>query len=266
MTVRRLLLLGSCLVLVTGCGGGGSSDAQQELRQTAATLGTVRSGTLTLRLVVLPSSGKKGRVGFTLRGPFALRRGALPLARLTYTKLAGPRSASATFVSNGKTAYAKVGGRTVALPPAALSEISGATGGPVGNGSLAGLRIDSWLKDPQVSEGGTVGGADTDHVAAKLDVVNAANGLLSFVRQLGRNAPTITGASADQLRKAVESSSVDVWTGKQDRLLRRLLLKADLGFDVPAELKRALGNVVGAKVRFELAIANPNRPVHISAP
>lgn len=260
-----LFAVTAAALVAAGCGGN-ADDAKRELRQTAASLDTIRSGNLVLRLVVLPSTGTKGRVGFRLRGPFALRKGGLPLAAITYTQLAGARSASATFVSNGTTAYAKVGGRRVALPAAATEEIRRAAGGPSGTATLNGLRIDTWLKDPTVSDGGTVGGTDTDHVSAKLDVVNAANGLLGFVRQLGRDAPTISGDSADRLEKAVKSSSIDVWTGKRDHLLRRLLLKVKLGFDVPAELKRALGEVVGARVEFELAISNPNRPVHLPGP
>jgi len=255
-----LLVAAAFALLASGCGGGGG-DAKRELQQTAARLDTIRSGNLNLSLVVLPSTGTKGRVGFALRGPFALRKGGLPVADITYTQLAGGRSASATFVSNGTTAYAKVGGRRIALPAAATEEITRAAGGPAGKGTLSGLRIDTWLKDPTVSDGGRVGGADTDHVSAKLDVVNAANGLLALVRQLGRDAPTISGDSADQLRKAVKSSSIDVWAGKRDHLLRRLLLRVKLGFDVPSELKRALGEVVGAKVEFELAISDPNRPI-----
>jgi hypothetical protein len=257
-----LVLVATSALLAAGCGGD-AGEAKRELRQTAARLDTIRSGNLDLRLVVLPATGTKGRVGFTLRGPFALRQGGLPVADITYTQLAGARSSAATFVSNGTTAYAKVGSRKISLPPAATDEIKRAAGSPAGTGTLSGLRIDTWLRDPSISDGGSVGGADTDHVSAKLDVVNAANGLLGFVRQLGRDAPTISGDSANRLENAVKSSSVDVWTGKRDHLLRRLLLKVKLGFDVPSELKRALGQVVGASVVFDLAISNPNRPVHV---
>lgn len=52
----------------------------------------------------------------------------------------------------------------------------------------------------------------------------------------------------------------------RDQLLRRLLLKADLGLEVPESLRRALGQVVGAKVEFELAVASPNEPVTVKPP
>jgi hypothetical protein len=257
-------LLASLVIVAAGCGGS-ENAARRELRETAQRLGEIHSGSLTLRLLVIGTSGTKSRIGFDLRGPFELRKNALPLASLRYTQYAGARQATATFVSNGTHAYALVSGKRVSLPSSAVAQIERASSG-LGIGGGNGLRIDSWLRDPKVSDGGTVGGASTDHISAKLDVVNAANGLLGLVRSLGRAAPTITGSNADQLRKAVKSSSIDVWTGKQDKLLRRLELKAQLGFDVPKELQRALGNVVGANIEFELAVANPNKPVHIKGP
>ena len=110
------------------------------------------------------------------------------------------------------------------------------------------------------------GEGELQHVSADLDVVDAANGLLGLLRQLGRAAPTIQGAEADRLRDAVQSSSFDVWTREQDHLLRRLQLSADLGLDVPASLQRVLGKVVGAKVEFELAVDHPNEPVTVMPP
>ena len=102
----------------------------------------------------------------------------------------------------------------------------------------------------------------TRRLALPLAFVTAT--LYHFLQSRGHATPTIMGSSADQLRKAVKSSSIDVWTGKQDKLLRRLDLKARLGFGVPKELQRALGSVVGANFEFELAVSNPNKPVRIS--
>jgi hypothetical protein len=261
MRVARLVLFANALLLA-GCGGN-AGPARNDLRTTAQKLGQIHSGVLDLKLLVTPLHGKKGRIGFELTGPFDLRKQALPIAKLRYTQYASSHAATATFVSTGRQAYALSGGHKVALPASATAEIEQAAGGITG-GSGTPLRIDTWLDHPSVSDGGTVGGASTDHVTAKLDVVNAANGLLGFVRALGHATPTITGSSADQLRKAVKSSSIDVWIGKHDKLLRKLDLKAQLGFDVPKELQRALGNVVGANVEFLLAVSNPNQPVHVS--
>jgi hypothetical protein len=248
-----------------GCGGG-SSDASSTLHRTMQRLGKITSGNLLLRLVVTPRSGTSGRVGFVVSGPFALRRSGLPLLDVRYTQLTGPRSATARLVSDGNRAVAVVSGRQVALPAASVAQLRGAGGTSTGGGIVSPLHIESWLKSPQVSDGGVVGGTHTDRISGDLDAVNAANGLLALLRQLGRSAPTISGTNADHLRKAVTSSSIDIWTGKSDRLLRRLALNAQLAFDVPAQLRRAFGAIVGAHVEFVFAIGNPNERVHVALP
>lgn len=254
--MRRIaLLLAAVASVATGCG---DSGAHGVLSDTANNLGKVRSGDLTLRLVVSPREGTKGRVGFTLSGPFALAKNSLPVARIVYTQIAGAREAKATFISTGSKAYSEVDGKVQELPPLATQGIRSASSGGVGG---LGLDIASWVEDPHVTTSG-----NEQHVSAKLNVVNAANGLLGLLRQLGRTAPTIQGDEAKRLRDAVESSSFDVWTSKDGHLLRRLLLQADLGLNVPAELRRVLGDVVGAKIDFELAIARANQPVRVTPP
>jgi hypothetical protein len=264
--VRRLAALLGVAALV-GCGGGGSGEANGILSRTAANLGSIRSGDLTLRLIVSPRDGTKGRVGFELHGPFALRRGSLPVARIRYTQIAGAREGTATFVSTGAKAYALANGKAYELPASATEQVRSAAAGLGGAGNgLGTFHVESWFDHPKVEGTDEVGGTETDHVTADLDVVAAANGLLDLVRGLGRDVPRIEGQQAKQLQDAVESSSIDVWSGTQDRLLRRLLLKADLGLEVPKSLRRALGEVVGAKVEFELAVANPNEPVTVEPP
>jgi hypothetical protein len=262
--VRRTASLLVLIALAAGCGGGGR--ANQVMADAAGNLGKLRSGNLTLRLVISPREGTKGRIGFELRGPFALRPGGLPVAKIAYTQIAGANQGTATFISTGTKAYAEVSGKAYELPASSTNALRQAAGGSGSSSTFAELRIDDWVKDPVVSDGGQVGGAETMHVSGDLDVVAAANGLLDLLRQLGRDAPTIAGDQAKQLEDAVESSSFDLWSGRDDHLLRRLLLKADLGLDVPPSLRRVLGSVIGAKMDFELAVSDPNKPVSVAPP
>jgi hypothetical protein len=262
--VRRSAPLLVLALLVAGCGGSGSSD--QVLSDAAANLGKLRSGDLTLRLVVSPRDGTKGRVGFELNGPFALRPGALPVAKIAYTQIAGAHEATATFISTGTKAFAEVNGKAYELPATSTEAVRQAAGGPGGSNTFGRLRIDNWVEHPVVTDGAQLGGAPTMRVSGDLDVVAAANALLDLVRQLGRAAPTIEGDQAKQLENAVKSSSFELWSGRDDHLLRRLLLKADLGLEVPQSLRRVFGNVVGAKIDFELAVSNPNKPVSVAPP
>jgi hypothetical protein len=262
--VRRTASLLVVVACVAGCGG--SSRANQVMSDAAANLGKLRSGDLTLRLVLSPREGTKGRIGFELRGPFALRPGGLPVAKIAYTQIAGAHKGSATFISTGTKAYAEVNGKAYELPASSTNALRQAAGGSGGSNSFGQLRIDNWVKHPVVADGGQVGGAPTTRVSGDLDVVAAANGLLDLLRQLGRSAPRIEGDQAKQLENAVKSSSFQLWSGRDDHLLRRLLLKADLGLDTPQSLRRVLGDVVGATIDFELAVSNPNKPVSVPPP
>ena len=150
--MRRLAALLVVVGLAAGCG---QSDSQRILSQTADNLGKIHSGDLTLRLVVSPREGTKGRVGFELRGPFALRQGGLPVAKIAYTQIAGDRKATATFISTGTNAYAEINGIAYELPASATDAVRRAAGGGKASGGLGRLEIDSWVDHPVVTDGVT---------------------------------------------------------------------------------------------------------------
>jgi len=249
--------------LLAGCGGGGGS-AKDVLAKTAANLGKIRSGVLHVELLVTPH-GKRlgGPTGFRLDGPFSLSSGGpLPVARISYTQLASGRSATATVVSTGKKGYVQSAGKTYAFTPAQAAQLHAAAGQLGSSGSVSRVVLDRWIRNPTLSDGGQVGGTDTDRVHADLDVVQTVNGLLRLSRSAG--VQQISGANADRLSKAVRSSSFDLYTGKKDRLLRRTTIDVAFAFAVPANLRRALGSLVGARIRFVLAVDRPNSPVHVA--
>jgi hypothetical protein len=196
--------------------------------------------------------------GFELKGPFSLS-GPKLVARIAYTQIANGTSATATLVSDGRRAWIVSDRGTRALSSAQAQSVRGSLGG---SGGLGGFDIGSWIRDPKVVDG--PGG--TDRVRGTLDVVAATNGLSGVAALAGRNVATIEDDDATRLRDATRSSSVDLLTSKGDRLLRRLALSADLGFDVPASLRRALGTRVGARIDFLLAVARPNSRVVVQAP
>ena len=260
--MTRVLAALLAALALAGCGGG--SSAENVLSETAANLEKIRSADLRFRLVV-ESGGKEA--GFELVGPFALARdGALPVAELAYTQIAGSERATATFISTGRQAFVRLGDATYVLPEEQVRELRGG-GLEAGDGGLAELEIGDWLVGPKLSDGGEVGGAESDRIRAQLDAVAAGNDLLSLARSLGAGVPSdLAGKSADQLRGAVRSAEIDVFTGKEDRLLRRLVIDADLAADVPAELRSALGDLASAHFRLELELGSPNREVSVEPP
>ena len=255
--MRRTAALLALAPLLAGCGG----NAHGVLSETAARLGKIRSGNLSMSFFVTPRGvGHGRRFGYELHGPFALRgTGSLPLAHVEYTQTANGKSATVTFVSTGTRAYVVANGRQIAVPASALSGV----GGSGGNG-FSELRIDDWVKHPHGAGCKTKRQGSLECVDADLDVVNAVNDLAALARSVsGRQLPRIRGSSAKQLRDATKSARLHVESGKKDHLLRLLEIDADFGLDVPKELRKAFGNVVGAKVHFSLGVRDPNRPVHV---
>jgi hypothetical protein len=256
---RVALAVGILLLVLGGCGGGGSS-AGDVLQDTADKLGEIRSGELTLRLLVHPV-GAGDDVGFELQGPFALPREDAPAnARLRYTQIRGANRGGVTVVLAGGKGYIQSKGTYYELPADVTRSLQQSGGS--GEDPLDTLHLEGWLIDPKLERSG-----DTDRVTGTVDAVAAVNDLLQLAHDFGRDdLRPLEGKDTERFRQAVRSASLELETGAKDRLLRRLTLALDLGLDVPRELRRALGTRVGAQVRFELAVASPNMPVRITAP
>jgi hypothetical protein len=250
--VRRVSPVVALLALaVSGCGSSGASSVVAE---TGKNVAKIHSGVLDLKLLVTPHDGSP-TFGFELKGPFSLQPGKPPIARIVYTQIANGKSAFATLVSNGRRVWVISGGRTKELPAAQARELTF-------RGGFSGMDIGSWIRDAKVSSGSP----GVDRVTGKLDVVAAANGLTGVAALAGRNVPTIQGDDAKRLEAATTASKVELLTSTGDRLLRRLRVSANLGFNVPDSLSRALGTKVGTKIDFMLAVKLPNSRVVVQGP
>jgi hypothetical protein len=267
MKSRSLLALCAAVTgIAVSCGG----STNGLLEDTAANLTTIRSGILALRLDVSSTGSLAGRVGFELRGPFALPPpGKLPVARLEFTRITGDQETNALLISTGDEAFVGLGGQVYELPSAETEQLRAPPEGDEGN-PLALLRIDDWMQEPKISGGGRVGGAATERIHGDLDVVNAINDLLDLTGQLGppelASVPRLEGDSADQVRRAVRSATMDVFTGSRDHLLRRLLLQIQFGASPPPQLRAVAGAFGAARLVLELDVTDPNRPVHVAVP
>jgi hypothetical protein len=257
--MKRLgLLLALLAALLFGCGGGGPQSANDVLGETSANLGKIKSGDLALELIFSTKDGE--RAGFNLEGPFQLRSGSLPEAQLDYTQIAGDQTATQTFIMTGDTAYVRMAGATFELPPETAGQVRstlGATGG------LGVIDLKGWVQDPGLAAGEEVGGAETDHVTGRLNVATVLTGLVAIASQFGGTTPLtpLEGKSAEQVEQAVDRATIDVWTGREDRLLRKLEIAIE--FSRAAEQVKSL---VGAAVHFTLGISNPNEKVTIEKP
>ena len=263
--------LGGLVAAAAALGLAACGDSPEEVvGQTAARLGEIRSGDLTMRVLAAPSGEQLERgSGFLLDGEFALprRSGELPSADVDYTTVAGAQRGTVGIVSTPRAAFVRVGGQAYELPPEREDALRGAAGGQGGTSGLERLRIDTWVREPELDDGPSVGGEETERVRGSVDVVRAANALLAAAGETGPDGgPAIAGADARRLERATRSTRLELVTGAEDRLLRRLVLDLDMEADVPARLRERLGAVGGARFRMELEVGAPNRPVRVRAP
>lgn len=241
-------------------------SAGEVVAETARKLPKVRSGELSMRVRAAPRGTDLARgVGFSLEGPFALAvPERLPTADVAFTRMAGENRARVNFVSTGREAFVRTGGETYALGAARERRLRGAAPASGPSGGLGELDIEDWVEDPKLEAGPVLGGVPTDRITSRLRVVEAANGLLEVS---GRGGPQrLAGADARKLTRAARSARLELLTGAEDRLLRRLSIDLELSADIPAAVRDALGPLGGARFRLDLDVKDPNRPVRVARP
>ena len=261
--MRRVLPLLLGVAVLAGCGGGGDdADPAAILSQTAANLGKIRSAeSMHLKLLVDPGEGEP--FGFELEGPVALcDLRPLPVLDVEYTQIANGQEATVRIMANGEQGFVVLDGTAYEMGDDQEAELRSACEELEGGGGLESLRVGDWVRDPEASSGD-----DVDTVTGELDVVAVTNDLVDIARAFGGSAlARLDSDDARRVAEATEDSSFELETGHDDHLLRRLSLGAELGFDVPEDLRRALGNAVGGTFTFELELEDPNAEIQVQQP
>ncbi len=268
----------------SGGGGGGSGDAQTLLKQTFSGSHPIKSGKANLQLVVnvqgVPSL--KGPIKLALTGPFqSVGGGALPKFDLAVNVGVQGQSIKAGLTSTSDSLFVQFGGTAYQVPANVLAQLKqsmkqsqqqGATA--KGTFDLAGLGIDplSWLKDAKVEGNESIGGTETQHVSAALDVDAFLNGIDKILAKVaskggipgapaGQKIPTsIPANTRKQIEDAVKSATIDVWTGTGDKTLRKLAVALALA------PKDSSGTPKSAQIAFSLELQELNKPQTISTP
>jgi len=279
--IVALLALITIVAGLTACGGG--SDVNGLLKQTFSGNQKVKSGKLsvTLSLDAQGLQGVNGPVKLVLTGPFQ-SRGAkqLPLFDLQLALNAAGQSLSAGAVSTGDKGFLKFQGTAYALTDQIFAqfkqsfETSQAQQGTKKNQSFGAFGINprDWLSDAKNAGSENVGGADTTHIKAKVDLAKLlvdVDKLLAKAGQAGGSAtqrlPTrLTEAQRKQVRDALKNVTFDLYTGKADKTLRRMTIGFD--FSVPQGRQAAANGLKGGHVDLDLTITDLNKPQTIVAP
>jgi hypothetical protein len=279
-----LLSAAFAALVIVACGGGGSGQATDLLKQTFSGSHTVNSGKLSLDVTVNPSGSStlKGPIALTFGGPFAsLGSGKLPKSDFNVAISALGHTGSLGILSTGTAGYVKLSGTSYQLPAAtfrqlesSFSSLTTASSAGSGSGALGKLGINPlhWLKNPTIAGNESVGGASTTHIRSGVNVsalLSDLNTFLSKASSLGVSGASklpkgISPSTRARIANAVRQPSLDVWTGTSDKTLRRLAI--NMTVPVTGQISSLLGGLNSAQISLSLQYANLNQPQTITAP
>jgi hypothetical protein len=280
-----LILLVISAVAVAACGSSSSStsaDPQTLLKETFSGSHKVSSGNLTFNLTANPSGSStlKGPISLSLTGPFQSRgKGNLPASNFTISASALGHHGQLGIVSTGTTGYVVLQGSAYQLPAADFSRLqssfsSSANNSSATSGGLAkfGIKPLDWLTNPTTVGSDSVAGTPTTHIKADVNVSALLGDLDTLLQKAAASGAagstqiptTIPPATKDQITKAIQHPTVDIWTGNSDHTLRKLSL--NLNVPVNGRAATALGGLTSAGIGLTLQYANLNQPQTISAP
>ena len=288
---NRILRVGVLLVMLAGvslavaaCGGSSSGDAVGLLKDTFSGSHQVKSGKLNVALTVDPSGSTtlRGPISLSFGGPFqSLGSGKLPQSSFTVRLSALGDAGSVAIISTGTHGYVTFQGSSYQLPQSDFQNLESgfsqlaSTGGSDGNSGVLGkLGINPlhWLTNPQVVGTESMGGVQTTHIHAGIDVSKFLGDFNTFLKKAsslkvpgssslsgGLSASTITAIANE-----IQNPSFDVWTGNSDKTLRRVLIHLTL--PVTGQISTLLGGLHSAGIGLSMAYSALNQPQTITAP
>jgi len=257
---------------LSGCGGGTKEDPAKVLDQTFSGQRAVKSGKVKVRIAIDAKglSGVNGPVTITLTGPFQREPRQLPRFDLDTMLSAGGRTLVVGAVSTGDKGFIKFQGSAYAVPDAIFAGFK--QGFAQARSTSPGIDPRKWMRRPKVQGDEEVAGEPTTHVSSDIDVpklLDDRGRILQKASQLGvaRNRPVSTNLTAAQKRAvadAIERPRFDVYSGKHDRILRRLTVA--FGFKVPAARQQRANGLKSGTVTVDVELARVNRPEPTRAP
>jgi hypothetical protein len=267
--------------VVAGCGGGSSSndeDPQKVLDETFNNPTKITSGNVGISVNGSAEGDESGDFSAQISGPFQSEgENTFPQFDLTANVSASSGGPSLSFdgslIATKDNAYVEyqdqayeVGADiykrfTQAYAKAAKQNQSQSAGGANVLGQF-GVDPKTWLTNV-TNEGTTdVEGEDTIHIHGDADVEQIVTDLQKISQQTGSTATQqITPEQLDMLKSAVQDASIDVYSGTDDHLLRKLALA--LSITPPASSGASVSSV---DVDFSLTFSDVNQAQTITAP
>lgn len=281
-----LVVLASLVLAACGSSNDNSSASPSTLlSQTFTGTHKVTSGVLNLALTIdaSGSSTLNGPITISFGGPFQTRgAGKLPESNFTVSASALGRNAALGILSTGTNGYVTLQGTSYQMPQAtfqklesSFAQLTSSAGTSQGSGTLGKLGIHPlrWLTHPTTVGSENVGGAQTTHIHAGINVPVLLNDLNTFVEKASSASSSATAstlksgippATRQKIAAAVRNPSFDVWTGTSDKTIRRLSIA--LTVPITGSLSTQLGGVKSADIGLTMQYSDLNQPQKIAAP
>jgi hypothetical protein len=275
-----LLLVLALALGFAACGGGddeasSSTDVNELLQQTFTGKKEVNSGNLDLSLRIEAQGGQAGVSGpivVRLSGPFQSQEdGRLPEFSLDASFEGGGQTYNAGATSTGDKGFLSFMGTDYAVDQMIFEQFKAGFEQAQQEGqqqdmqSFSSLGMDprKWLTNPKNEGEAEVGDEDTIKitggvdVAALMDDVNNALEKASSLglSQAGQVPERITDAQKQQVVEAVKDPRVEIYTGAEDKILRRMVVNLGIA-----------DQAASGTVAFDVSITDLNEDQDIAEP
>jgi hypothetical protein len=261
-------------VALAGCNDGGNDDEARELLRTGlgSTIGSARlTVDLTARLEGIPQ--QRAPVKIELNGPYRSNPGGgLPDADLDMAISGGGQTFSLGLLSTGDRAFVEFGGTAYEVSAETVKRLNGdgsARGGPGLRGALQsrfGVDPLNWVVDASDEGEATIGGEETRHVRAEVDVKKTLGDLNRVVARTsgpGRAPPTLSVEQIESIGEVIDDPKLDVYVGRDDKIRRFSL---DFAFEVPEDDRRRLNGLSSGTITLDVELNEVGQPQRIEEP
>jgi hypothetical protein len=278
MLSRTLAFLLVALLAVAGCGGDdeaadSSTDVDQLLKETFEGGKSIESGKISLTLDA-SSEGDDQPLLVKVSGPFQSEgAGRLPQLDIDASLEGGGQSMSGGITTTADQAFVTIEGSTYEVSGPVFEQFKAgyeesAKQSTDENQSLASLGIDPrrWLTNARNEGESQVGDTETIKITGDVDVpklLDDVNAALEKVRSLGVQGSDqipekLTDEEKRETAEAIQELSVEIHTGADDRILRRIVVTMSV---VPPEDGAGV-----VDLKFDLQLLDVNEDQEIEAP
>lgn len=275
LTLIALLASLLAMLVFAGCGGSSSadssSDPQQLLNETFNGNSSVNSGALTITFDASARGGsQQGSVVGTIKGPFqsngADKFPSLDMTASLQVDSGGKKqSIDGALTVTGDGLYLTTNGQAYALDDATFKQLqssfaqSAQAQSSSQNQSSAlfdqlGIDPSTWLTDVKNEGTEDINGTQTVHISGAPDVAQ----IFSDAQKLDPTGQAGSIGNADQIAKTVKSASIDVYTGADDKILRRLTVQIELQDPSSSQ-------TVNLKLQVDLSNVNEDQTIEAPA-